>query len=461
MLSTEETPLDTRCASYLMRGFFAEVPVRRECRKPWNRSLCYCEELRVILNADASIADSTSGRDRRSAAHERIEDNPFTKRERGTDDLTHERLRLKRWMGRDFPLGGTCRSATDNVAERSLFSIPSESAGFPLAKIILNTALAWLSEEPPRLPTGPGHDRYPIKLLMSVLGTISAAESLNQANDFPSFLEPGLDHWNVDLVGKKRVRRDEYMPARHKDPKCLRRPASKEVSQLAFFVVVKNGKARQWLASASIERWRYPPYSAVAAPKFSRFFGSILLQSVRGIGDYRVNAVRLSVVQPCEAVPKNEITQSIVDRIASVRFRYDTGRYVPLLTGVRLSAKGVPEQSERLIGLFVKDSFNVSWQEASQDQERLAIDIPKTSDPFDHGYGRSCLAAFESGQIAFADPEAPCESDQRPISGNTLRSETFPKILPRRDMRVATHPVLLGLHMAKYIAVYLFSQPPS
>jgi hypothetical protein len=68
----------------------------------------------------------------------------------------------------------------DDITEWLVRADPSKSACLPLAKIVLNTALAGFSEEPPWLPARSRHDCYLVKFDVSILGPISTPKSLNQ-----------------------------------------------------------------------------------------------------------------------------------------------------------------------------------------------------------------------------------------------------------------------------------------
>lgn len=63
-----------------------------ELRKPRDGPLGDPEVLQVVLDSDTLVAKSGRCGNRRTRAHEGIEDNTSTERKRGPNDLTYESL---------------------------------------------------------------------------------------------------------------------------------------------------------------------------------------------------------------------------------------------------------------------------------------------------------------------------------------------------------------------------------
>src|SRR6266446_1210440 len=116
-------------------------PYVRARRQPMDRVRCNVKERRVHFNADAFIPQGNSSSNSRTPTHKWIQDNSCTKRETGTDDLTHKRLRLQRGVRRKGALFWPSRGGGYDIAEGNRAGDTAKASCFPFSKIILHSSL--------------------------------------------------------------------------------------------------------------------------------------------------------------------------------------------------------------------------------------------------------------------------------------------------------------------------------
>ena len=179
--------------------------------KLWYGLNSYFVILLVHFDPNAAITYRTSCCYCGPSAHKRIKDNPFPQGKGGTNDLPHESLRFQGWMRSNFSLYPPGRSAFDDIPKRLLLRETPQAARLPFTKIILHPTLTGLSKESPRFPTGAGHDGDVLKFFMGILWSITAPESLYEANNLPPFLEDRLLQSNIDEMGEKGVSCNEHV----------------------------------------------------------------------------------------------------------------------------------------------------------------------------------------------------------------------------------------------------------
>src|SRR5260370_26965937 len=92
-------------------------------------------------------------------------------------------------MGRDFALRPASRRRENQIHERFMTRDTSQTPRPPLSQVILNSAFARFSEEPPWFPTRLRHNCHITEFFVSVLRPVASSKSMDYANDFPSFFE--------------------------------------------------------------------------------------------------------------------------------------------------------------------------------------------------------------------------------------------------------------------------------
>ena len=157
-------------------------------------------EFKIELDANAVVSYRAGGCNRRAASHEWVQHSSFSERQGSSDKLPHEGLRFQRWVRGDGSLDAPRRRAPDHVTKGLMFSDSSQASRLPLPKVILHAAFAWFSEETPRLPARPWHDRDVAKLSMGVLWPIAASKRLHKADNLPAFLKSRLNQRAIDQV---------------------------------------------------------------------------------------------------------------------------------------------------------------------------------------------------------------------------------------------------------------------
>ena len=144
---------------------------------------------------------------------------------------------------------------------------------------------------------------------MCILGTIFAAERLNQANDLPSFLEAGLNQGNINQVRKKGMGGNKHVPTWDEYADCAGGPAQEEVLQFQLLCFSEDSEAWQRASDTTIEGRRVPPYSTSSVSELPRLLKSILLEAIWGISHDGVNAVWLPVIKPSKAITMDKLIQ--------------------------------------------------------------------------------------------------------------------------------------------------------
>src|SRR5271165_1646699 len=92
------------------------------------------------------------------------------------------------------------------------------------------------------------------------------------------------------------------MGPRNHDAERPPREIGKEMPQLRAFIVCQDGEAGQRAADATVKRRRDSPHATFSSAQFLLFRCSVFLETVRGIGDNRVNRVCRVLVHPGKTV---------------------------------------------------------------------------------------------------------------------------------------------------------------
>lgn len=142
---------------------------------------------------------------------------------------------------------------------------------------------------------------------MRVLGTITTAESLDQTDDLPTLLEPGLNHRNVNQVREQRIGRNHEVTTRHQDADGEVSKFHEKFLERGAIGSVKHGKTRHRAPFASIERGWNPPHSTSTLAQLRLFDLAVFLQAIRWIGDDCMDRLCLSRGQPLESVVEMEV----------------------------------------------------------------------------------------------------------------------------------------------------------
>ncbi len=447
-----------RCVPSMSRGRLSVGDIRGQSR---NGPCRHCEKLWVALDANALVSDCRCRGDRRTATHERIKDDAFAERKRSAHDLAREGLWLKRRVSSNVSFPRTGRRTANHIAERLIVCNSPETSRLPLPEIVLHAALAGPPEEAPRFPARARHHRHLVKLLMRVLGPITATEGLNQANDLSSLLEAGFDHGNVDEVRKKRVGGDEDVPTRHEDSQGPLCPSRKEVLQVALFFFSKDCEAWKRPACTAVEsRWN-PPDATFPATKLCLFFRRVLLQTIGGVRDNRLYRMWFPLSHPSEAVP---LEQLVLRRARSVRgFVLANSQRFGILkrTVVGLGPEGLAQHSWCLHRVASQNLTEFGRDVAGEDEERVHVGLPSPCQPLNQPNCRFRLSSFESRDVPFGHMEALRELFQGPPPGLTLRSEGGAKIRCRRLRSEVLGDRSACLHGTQDSVVYRSSQPLS
>jgi hypothetical protein len=100
----------------------------------------------------------------------------------------------------------------------------------------------------------------------------------------------------------ERIRSDEDVRPRDEDwPKALGE-SREEGLQAGKLTGRQNRKTRQRPSLAAVERRRDPPHATAAVPHFFKLLRGVFDQSVRRVGDDRVDRIVLGLGQPLESV---------------------------------------------------------------------------------------------------------------------------------------------------------------
>jgi hypothetical protein len=312
-------------------------------------------------------------------------------------------------MRSDVALQRACGRASDDIAERLFRADPAKPAGLPLAQVILNATLARFSEEPPWFPARSGHDSNVFELVVSVLGAVSAPESLNQANDLTTLLKTAFNEGRVDQVRKKWVRGYEDVPPRNKHPNSARAPLPKELLELSLFIVAENSEARDWSPDAPADGRGDSPNAASSAPELGFLFVGVFFQAVGRIGDDGVDAVGLTVLHPLEAIPLNKLIGGgfvgswLVDRLGFSDSRCEVRGLIFLVAVVSI---GLPQDRRSFGWVLPQDLSNVSRQVTRQDQKRGRVDPAEFGKAPDRRLGWPSLAPLKAGNVSLGDPKS-------------------------------------------------------
>jgi len=416
------------------------------------------EKLRIAFYSDARVSDGTRCSNGRTPAHKGIEDETLTKGKRGTHDLAHECLRFEGRMRSDITFSRAGRRALDDIAEWLIVGDPTKSPRLPLAQVVLNATLARFSEEAPRFPAGAGHDSDIFELVVRVLRPVSAAESLNQADDLTALFEAGFNEGYVDQLRKKWIRSDKDVATRHENPKGVRAPLPEEFHELLLFFIAENGEPRQWSADTPTDRRGNSPNTAMSAPEFSFLFGCVFFQTIGRICDDGMNAVGLTALHPLEAILLHKLVCSfdgLVDRSGFSNRRWESGWFFLIVAVV---AKCFPQDCRSFGGVLCEDLSDVSRQVTRKDQERDRISLADFGNVQDGRPGWPSLAPLKSGNVSLGDPKSFRDIGLRQPTPKAGILDMLSKLEHGPDL-LNPDGSLFTLHSKKSTMVYRISQP--
>jgi hypothetical protein len=335
--SIKQAWLNTCGAPRRAGGSLLGLPVGHQICQLWDCLFRDGEKLRIVFDSNARVTYCACGSNGRASTHEGVKDYTFTKRQGRTHYLAHESLWFEGRMWSYRTLNGAGRGAPNNVAKRLIRTNPTKAARFPLAKVVLNSTLAGLPEEAPWFPTGSWHDGHVFELIVGVLGAVSAAKSLNQADDLPALLETALNERCVKQLREKRICGYEHMPPGNEHGKCALTPLSEKLCQFLLLVVAENGESRKRLADAPTNGRRDSPNAATSAPEFGLLNVCVFLQTVGWIRHNSMNTIGLTALHPLEAIRADKIVgsfASLVERLGFSDSRCKSGSLLRLVTVV-------------------------------------------------------------------------------------------------------------------------------
>ena len=126
----------------------------------------------------------------RSRPGEGVQDDAFAQRKARPHEGAKKSLRLERGMRGDFTLSLAGRRRLYQVVEGLALRQPTETAGGPAAKVLLNRSFAGTPENTPWLGTGFRHHGNVGKLFMSILWPVPAAKRVDDPNQRPRISKP-------------------------------------------------------------------------------------------------------------------------------------------------------------------------------------------------------------------------------------------------------------------------------
>jgi hypothetical protein len=137
---------------------------------------------------------------------------------------------------------------------------------------------------------------------MSILGTVSAAQRIDDAYDLSSFLEPGFDERLIDFVRNERICRDEHVGTRYENREQRLGEPAKEGSQPIAVNLLQDGEARKRAALTSVEGGRDAPHAALAAFSLLQLSRSVFDEPIGRVRNYRVYRSWSSTGEPLEGI---------------------------------------------------------------------------------------------------------------------------------------------------------------
>jgi len=116
-------------------------------------------------------------------------------------------------MRGNTPLFPASRCRGNHVAERNLAGDASEPPSLPFAQIVLDPSFTRFPEQPPRLPSGTGHDGHAIEFVVGILRAVTPPKGLYQSNNLATLLKSAFHERKVNKVREKRIGRDKQVSA--------------------------------------------------------------------------------------------------------------------------------------------------------------------------------------------------------------------------------------------------------
>lgn len=279
----------------------------RQSRKLGNGADCHLEVVAVELEPDAVVIQRHSGGKGGTCAHERVEDNSLSQRERCPNDLPHESLWLERRVGGDLPLLLTGRRRRDDIAKRALCGSATKPSGPPLSQVVLDPSFTGFAEQAPRLPLGSRHDRDILKSFMGVLGTVSAPERLDEPDDLPALFETRLHQRQIHKMGKQWIGGNEEVSARDQNPEGPLRKLREKALELPLLRSRQYGESGEGASLATVVGRRDPPDSAPSPAQLLFLWRGVFLETVGRVRHNGVDRSGLPAVHPCEAIAPMEV----------------------------------------------------------------------------------------------------------------------------------------------------------
>jgi hypothetical protein len=77
----------------------------------------------------------------------------------------------------------------------------------------LDPSFTRFPEQPPRLPSGTGHDGHAVEFVVGILRPVTPPKGLHQSYDLATLLKSAFHEREIDEVGKKRIGGDKQVSA--------------------------------------------------------------------------------------------------------------------------------------------------------------------------------------------------------------------------------------------------------
>lgn len=145
---------------------------------------------------------------------------------------------------------------------------------------------------------------------MGVLRAVTATKRFDDADNLAALLETARNEGIVDEMRDERVGRDEHVGPGYEHAGQLVGQLPEKYPQVLAVAAIQDRESRHRLSLTAVKTGRNPPDAASAVAPFFEFLERVFDESVRRIGDDRVDALRLGVLEPGERVGQPDLARS-------------------------------------------------------------------------------------------------------------------------------------------------------